>query len=603
MADEIRERLLERVKEQGELVRKLKAAKASDTEDLTNSWDLETQLESLNHEFAEVSYVCGWVPTTKDALLYDFCATFDERLSKWLHLKRWFTNIRSFDQAERVAFSQPKGPITPLMRKVDRINACSSFERHSIDQKIADEVSKLLELKAQLGEKNVPSKLILKTPKGTRDYGPEQMAVRLGVLDKIITIFKRHGAETIDTPVFELKEVLTGKYGEDSKLIYDLKDQGGEILALRYDLTVPFARYLAMGKISSIKRYHIAKVYRRDNPATTKGRYREFYQCDFDIAGQYDHMIPDAECLRIISEALQLLDLGPYTIKVNHRSLLDGIFAVCGVPQDKFRGVCSSIDKLDKSPWSEVRKEIVEERGLSESTVDKIGTYVSQSGGVELVAELRNDPKLMMQEAAVKSLDAMELLFKYCNIYQVADKMQFDLSLARGLDYYTGVIFEAILMGDGVEVGSIAGGGRYDNLVGMFDSKNKTVPCVGLSLGIERIFSVMEAKLNREGLKTRTAEVEVFVASAQKNLHEERMKIVSDLWDAGLKAEHSYKKNVKILGQLQHCEENGIPLAVIIGEGELARGEVTLREVTSRVEVLIPRAKLVEELRKRLKSF
>ncbi|XP_076641697.1 histidine--tRNA ligase isoform X2 [Halictus rubicundus] len=469
--------------------------------------------------------------------------------------------------------------------------------------KIADEVAKLLELKAQLGEKNVSSKLILKTPKGTRDYGPEQMAVRLGVLDKIVTIFKRHGAETIDTPVFELKEVLTGKYGEDSKLIYDLKDQGGEILALRYDLTVPFARYLAMGKISSIKRYHIAKVYRRDNPATTKGRYREFYQCDFDIAGQYDPMIPDAECIRIISEALHLLDLGPYTIKVNHRSLLDGIFAACGVPQDKFRGVCSSIDKLDKSPWSEVRKEIVEEKGLDESSADKIGTYVSRSGGVELVAELRKDVDLMKHEAAVKSLDAMELLFKYCDIFHVADKVRFDLSLARGLDYYTGVIFEAVLTGNNVEVGSVAGGGRYDNLVGMFDNKNKTVPCVGLSLGIERIFSVMEAKLSRVGLKTRTTEVEVFVASAQKNLHEERMKIVSDLWNAGLKAEHSYKKNAKILAQLQHCEENGIPLVVIIGEGELARGEVTLRDVASRAEVLIPRANLIDELRTRLQSF
>ena len=122
-------------------------------------------------------------------------------------------------------------------------------------------------------------KLILKTPKGTRDFQPEQMAVREKVLDVVIKAFKRHGAETIDTPVFELKEVLTGKYGEDSKLIYDLKDQGGEILSLRYDLTVPFARFVAMNKIAAVKRYHIAKVYRRDNPSISRGRYREFYQC------------------------------------------------------------------------------------------------------------------------------------------------------------------------------------------------------------------------------------------------------------------------------------------------------------------------------------
>ncbi|XP_029034178.2 histidine--tRNA ligase, cytoplasmic isoform X3 [Osmia bicornis bicornis] len=493
-------------------------------------------------------------------------------------------------------------------RQLDRVKEevlVRKLKTIKVDEiKIAEEIDKLSEVKTESGaEKNAaPSKVILKTPKGTRDYGPEQMTLRLGVLDKIITVFKRHGAETVDTPVFELKEILTGKYGEDSKLIYDLKDQGGEILSLRYDLTVPFARYLAMSKISSIKRYHIAKVYRRDNPATTKGRYREFYQCDFDIAGQYDPMIPDAECIRIVSEALQSLNIGPYTIKLNHRSLLDGIFSACGVSQDKFRGVCSAIDKLDKTPWLEVRKELVEEKGLDESIAERIGTYVSRSGGVELIDQLKNDTALMEHESAVKGLESMELLFKYCNIFQVQDKVTFDLSLARGLDYYTGVIFEAILTGDDVGVGSVAGGGRYDDLVGMFDSKKRSVPCVGLSLGVERIFSVLEAKLNRDGLKTRTTEVQVFVASAQKNLHEERMRILSTFWDAGFKVEHSYKKNPKLLGQLQHCEENDIPLAVIIGEGELARGEVTLRDVASRREVSVSRTNLIEEIRKRLES-
>lgn len=151
-------------------------------------------------------------------------------------------------------------------------------------------------------------------------------------------------------------------------------------------------------------------------------------------------------------------------------------------------------------------------------------------------------------------------------------------------------------------MGSVAGGGRYDNLVGMFDCKRKTVPCVGLSLGVERIFSILEAKLSREGTKTRTTEVQVFVASAQKNLHEERMRIVTQLWDAGLKAEQSYKRNVKLLAQLQYCEEHGIPLVIIIGEGELARGEVTLRDVASRSELPISRANLVEEISRRLEK-
>ncbi|XP_044589083.1 histidine--tRNA ligase, cytoplasmic isoform X3 [Cotesia glomerata] len=466
-------------------------------------------------------------------------------------------------------------------------------------EQINEEVAKLLELKAKLGDADAgPQKFVLKTPKGTRDYNPEQMALRLGVLDKIVDVFKRHGAETIDTPVFELKEVLTGKYGEDSKLIYDLKDQGGEILALRYDLTVPFARYLAMSKISNIKRYHIAKVYRRDNPAMTRGRYREFYQCDFDIAGEFDAMLPDAECVRIVSEALTALDIGAFVIKVNHRCLLDGIFAACGVPDDKFRTICSSVDKLDKSPWEEVRKEMIDEKQLDPSIADKIGGYVSKHGDAKLIEELRQNELLMKQPAAKQGLDAMELLLKYCDLFKVTDKVVFDLSLARGLDYYTGVIYEAVLTDS--EVGSVAGGGRYDNLVGMFDPKKKTVPCVGVSLGVERIFSVLENRLAEQGQKVRTNEIEVFVATAQKNLHEERMRVLADLWAAGIKSVHSYKKSPKLLDQLQNCEEKGIPLVIIIGAKELARGEVTLREVGTRAERSVPRANLVEEIKKSL---
>lgn len=192
-------------------------------------------------------------------------------------------------------------------------------------------MEKLKALKLELGDgsSSAPSgKLILKTAKGTRDFQPEQMAVREKVINKIINVFKCHGAITIDTPVFELKEVLTGKYGEDSKLIYDLKDQGGEILSLRYDLTVPFARYVAMNKIQTIKRYQIAKVYRRDNPSISRGRYREFYQCDFDIAGQFDAMVADAECVKIVKDILNSMEVGTFAIKVNHRQILDGIFEV-----------------------------------------------------------------------------------------------------------------------------------------------------------------------------------------------------------------------------------------------------------------------------------
>ena len=168
---------------------------------------------------------------------------------------------------------------------------------------------------------------------------------------------------------------------------------------------------------------------------------------DFDIAGQYDPMLPDAECLRIIYEALKTLNIGPFSIKINHRCLLDGIFATCGVPQEKFRSVCSSVDKLDKSPWEEVKKEIIEEKGLDQQIAERIGTYVSKSGGKELVEQLKQDVELMKQKSAVQGVESMELLLKYCELFKIMDNVVFDLSLARGLDYYTGVIYEAILTG------------------------------------------------------------------------------------------------------------------------------------------------------------
>ncbi|XP_030378983.1 histidine--tRNA ligase, cytoplasmic [Scaptodrosophila lebanonensis] len=492
-------------------------------------------------------------------------------------------------------------------------------------EKIDEEVSRLLALKAKLGgdPPAATQKFTLKTPKGTRDYAPQQMTLRQGVLDKIVQVFKRHGGEAIDTPVFELKEVLMGKYGEDSKLIYDLKDQGGEILSMRYDLTVPLARYLAMNKISSIKRYHIAKVYRRDNPAMTRGRYREFYQCDFDIAGSYDPMLADAECVKIVSEVLDTLDIGDYVIKLNHRQLLDGMFEACGVPVDKFRTICSAVDKLDKSPWADVRKEMIEEKGLDDATADRIGEYVRLNGGSQLVEQLLADPKLKVVPNALQGLQGMQLLLKYCSLFGLDQRVSFDLSLARGLDYYTGVIYECVLKADPTSsspvklqngsadaavdaeqgtVGSVAGGGRYDNLVGMFDPRGKAVPCVGVSIGVERIFSVLEAKYAASGLKLRTNDVEVYVASAHKGLHEQRLRIINQLWDQGIKAEHSFKLNPKLLVQLQHCEEHQIPLAVVLGDAELSQGVVKLREVSTRQEATVPLADLATEIRKRLSS-
>ncbi len=349
----------------------------------------------------------------------------------------------------------------------------------------------------------------LKTPKGTRDWSGPDVLLRDRIFNIITTVFRAHGAIQLDTPVFELKDVLSGKYGEDSKLIYDLQDQGGELCSLRYDLTVPFARWLAMNSdIKSVKRYAIAKVYRRDQPAMGKGRMREFYQCDFDVAGQSgDPMVPDAEVLRIVSEVFESLGWrGRYTVKINHRKILDGLFEVCGVPAEKIRSISSAVDKLDKLLWSDVRREMVEEKGLEANVADKIEEFVTLKGGRDLLEKLKADERLMGNANAKAGIEDMALLMDYLEAFDVLDKMWFDLSLARGLDYYTGVIYEVITEGSAppslsasqnggetanqlqrssrrekkadvdddcsddpsIGVGSVAAGGRYDNLVDRF---------------------------------------------------------------------------------------------------------------------------------------
>ncbi|KAJ6189658.1 hypothetical protein N7519_004566 [Penicillium mononematosum] len=487
----------------------------------------------------------------------------------------------------------------------------------------------------------------LKTPKGTKDWSGSDALLRDRIFTTIANVFKRHGGTALDTPVFELREILAGKYGEDSKLIYDLKDQGGEICSLRYDLTVPFARWLAMNPdVRSIKRYHIAKVYRRDQPAINKGRMREFYQCDFDIAGTFDAMVPDAEILRIVSEVFEELGwTGRYTIKLNHRKILDGVFAVCGVPDKMLRPISSAVDKLDKMPWADVRKEMVDDKGLDPEVADRIEQYVMNKGSRELLDSLLKDETLNANASAKAGLEEMALMMDYLEAFGVLDKVSFDMSLARGLDYYTGVIYEVVTEGSaGVQadspeaqkaeksnkgkskqpveeedrsndptlgVGSVAAGGRYDNLVGMFQPKAQ-IPCVGISFGVDRIFSITKARLEREQKSDalRNSEVDAYVMAfggkGFNGMLKERMEICQKLWSAGIKAEFSYKLKPKLPQQFKAAEQGAIPFGIILGEEELAAGKCRIKEMglleghpeKEGVEVEI--ASLVPELQTRL---
>lgn len=386
---------------------------------------------------------------------------------------------------------------------------------------------------------------------------------------------------------------------------------------------------------------------------------REFYQCDFDIAGTYDPMLPDAEILRITTEIFEALGWqGRFTIKINHRKILDGIFEVCGVPREQLRTISSAVDKLDKIPWEEVRREMTEDKGLDPKVADRIGEYVVQKGSSALLEKLSADASLMANASAKQGIQDMSLLFDYLEIFGVMPRISLDMSLARGLDYYTGVIYEVITEGSApatnerqklqkaakkehgkdfdedrsgdpnVGVGSVAAGGRYDGLVGMFSGKGQ-IPCVGISFGVERIFSIEKARMERvKALSVRSNEVDVFVmAFGGKGCLKERMEVCKTLWDAGIKVswfvfppasecelissqtEFSWKVKPKLPQQFKVAETGGVPFALILGEDELAQGKVKIKEMglppghPEKDGVLIARDDLVDAVRKRLEVF
>ncbi|OCH95702.1 histidyl-tRNA synthetase [Obba rivulosa] len=506
-------------------------------------------------------------------------------------------------------------------------------------RKRVGELKKALALLQGGGSKDGKKKgerLLLKTPKGTRDYGPGEMFCREHVERVVKECFTTYGGACLDTPVFERKDILAGKYGEDAKLIFDLKDQGGEELALRYDHTVPLARYLAMnGAINTqSKLWQVGKVYRRDNPVMSKGRMREFSQADFDISGVWDPMIPDAELISLLCTILTRLEVGEFIVKMNHRKILDGIFEVCGVPPEKIRTISSAVDKLDKMAWAEVKKEMTEEKGLDPAAADKIGEYVKHKGGPELLEQLKADEALMANASAKHGIEEMGILFALLKSYKVLDKISFDLSLARGLDYYTGIIYEAIVeasappgfksanafassssapsTGDTsaapapskkkaakkaagqedeeeeidesqVGVGSIAAGGRYDNLVGMFTAaaagdgkKAPGLPCVGVSIGLDRIFAIVWPKWVAKGMRSK--ETMAYVMAAGDGLLQERVELVQELREAGIKTDFLFKNKPKLPAQFAAGERDEVPFAIILGGDELKQGLVTVKE-------------------------
>jgi histidyl-tRNA synthetase len=406
--------------------------------------------------------------------------------------------------------------------------------------------------------------------KGFRDYLPEQMILRQRIIGIFRDIFERHGFEPLDTPALEYLDVLTGKAGENEKLMYRFADAGGREVGLRYDLTVPLARVVAMHQSElplPFKRYHIAPVWRAENPQ--RGRFREFWQCDADIAGSASPLA-DAEVIAIMAEALEAIGIPEFTIRISHRRLLESLGRAAGAPAEQATALYRAIDKLDKIGPEGVARELAE-AGLAPEQRERLLALVTQRGEpLALLETLRGE--LAGVEGAGSAIDELEQIFRVLPDFGVApNRYTLDLALARGLDYYTGPVFEATVTEP--NVGSVGGAGRYDGLVGAF--LGRSVPATGMSLGLERIIEVVREH-GLLPLPTSVAEVALVffpdtVGAAAR--------LASALRDAGLRVDLSLQPNRSVGDQLKLADRKGIPLAVILGASELAAGAATIKDL------------------------
>ena len=430
-------------------------------------------------------------------------------------------------------------------------------------------------------------------PKGTRDFGPEVMGQRTYILDAIKGVFRRFGFQPLETPSMEKLSVLTGKYGDEGdQLLFKVLDSGDFLTGtteeeyrqgahallpkisgkgLRYDLTVPFARYVVMNQHNitfPFRRYQVQPVWRADRPQ--KGRYREFYQCDADVVGT-DSLTCEAEIVMMLEEVFNQLQLTDYTIKINDRRLLHGLVEVLGV-SGKETDLLVAIDKLDKIGEEKVLDEL-RTRGFDEAAIEKLRPVFALTGSNEeqlsTISELLADSEV--GQRGVASL--REVMSRAQALGSSLERLTFDVTLARGLSYYTGAIFE-VKSNQGSLTSSISGGGRYDNLTGGFGLPG--VSGVGISFGVDRIYDVLdELDLFPEASRTGT---QVLFINFDKEIEPQVLPLVSQVRQAGVAAE-LYPEPVKLKKQFTYADKKNIPYAVVIGSDELAKGQYSLKNL------------------------
>ncbi|MGJ3240261.1 MAG: histidine--tRNA ligase [Anaerolineae bacterium] len=434
-----------------------------------------------------------------------------------------------------------------------------------------------------------------RTAKGMRDFLPADMLKRAYVIGIIEEVFQLYGFEPLQTPILENTETLLGKYGEEAEgLIYSAKHgrQDDASVAMRYDLTVPLARVVAQHENEitlPFKRYHIAPVFRGERPQ--RGRFREFYQCDADIVGISD-MSADAELISLAIMALRRLGFEAFTVKINNRKLLTGMGQYAGVSDEQLGDLYRSVDKFDKVGAEGVQTELLE-RGLDANVVERMLTLLQAGGqGVETLdqveAILGDYPIAMMGIAELREMA------HHLNLLDVpSQNYAFDFTMVRGLGYYTGPIFETVLDGD--SIGSISGGGRYDELIGIF--RKESLPTTGISLGIERIITLMDEKAMYPADLGQTV-VQVLVTVFSEDMRDEATALAMRLRRAGIRAElYMSDSRLKLGKQFGHADKKGIPIVAVMGPDEAANDQVSLKRLHDGHEVTVVRGDAADTVR------
>jgi len=410
-------------------------------------------------------------------------------------------------------------------------------------------------------------------PKGFRDFLPEKKIIRQQIIDHIRSIFETYGFVPLETPCLEYAETLEGKYGEEGdRLIYKFLDRGGRAVALRYDLTIPLCRVISMYPelVKPFKCYQIAPVWRADKPQ--KGRFREFYQCDIDIIGA-SSVLADAELMSIMYAVLTKLGITNFTIHINHRKLLNAIAVSAGIRDNEVTTFLRSLDKLDKVGKETVSGEL-KEKGISANSIERAFAIIEEAGTSDNHKAFLEKINSLIQGTAGGEQGVSELMIirEALEAQDIPERCYcFDLSLARGLDYYTGPVFETRV--ETPRVGSITGGGRYDNLIGMFCKT--PYPATGTSFGLERLIAVLE---EMAGQDTRQSKTQVLVALFDKSLLGETVRVAKMLRDAGINTEIYFEAD-KLKKQLTYASNKSIPLVVILGSDEFKNGTVALRNM------------------------